>query len=57
MKFGLYGLHKGENAEPGALARRARLAEEAGFESLWVGDHVALPADAPDDPRSRGWRR
>ena len=50
MKFGLYGLHKGENAEPGALARRARLAEEAGFESLWVGDHVALPADAPDDP-------
>jgi probable F420-dependent oxidoreductase len=51
MKFGLYGLHKGENAEPGALARRARMAEEAGFESLWVGDHIALPADAPDDPR------
>ena len=51
MRFGLYGLHKGENAEPGALARRARLAEAAGFESLWVGDHIALPADAPDDPR------
>jgi probable F420-dependent oxidoreductase len=49
MKFGLYGLHKGENAEPGALAHRARLAEDAGFESIWVGDHIALPEDAPDD--------
>jgi probable F420-dependent oxidoreductase len=50
VKFGLYGLHKGENAEPAAFARRARLAEDTGFESLWVGDHIALPADAPDDP-------
>src|SRR5262249_37042478 len=23
-----------------------RRAEEAGFESLWVGDHIALPADS-----------
>jgi probable F420-dependent oxidoreductase len=50
MKFGLYGLHKGDNVAPEALARRARLAEAAGFESLWVGDHIALPADAPDSP-------
>ena len=49
VKFGLYGLHKGENTAPEALARRARAAEDAGFESLWVGDHIALPADAPDD--------
>ena len=48
MKFGLYGLHKGSSIEPETLARRARLAEVAGFESLWVGDHVALPSDAPD---------
>jgi probable F420-dependent oxidoreductase len=48
MKFGLYGLHKGSSIEPETLARRARLAEAAGFESLWVGDHIALPADAPD---------
>ena len=48
MKFGLYGLHKGSSVEPGVLARRARLAEDAGFESLWVGDHVALPVSAPD---------
>jgi probable F420-dependent oxidoreductase len=49
VKFGLYGLHKGENATADALARRARAAEEAGFESIWVGDHIALPPDAPDD--------
>ena len=50
MNWGLYGLHKGSSVEPDALARRARRAEEAGFESLWVGDHVALPVDAPDPP-------
>jgi probable F420-dependent oxidoreductase len=49
VKFGLYGLHKGENTSPDVLARRARAAEEAGFESIWVGDHIALPPDAPDD--------
>jgi probable F420-dependent oxidoreductase len=49
VKFGLYGLHKGENTVPEALARRARAAEDAGFESIWVGDHIALPPDAPDD--------
>jgi probable F420-dependent oxidoreductase len=45
MKFALYGLHRGSSAEPGTLTRLARLAEDAGFEGLWVGDHVALPAD------------
>ena len=50
MKLALFGLHRGSSAEPDTLARRARAAEEAGFESLWVGDHVALPADAADPP-------
>lgn len=49
MKWGLYGLHKGSSVDPEVRARRARRAEEVGFESLWIGDHVALPADAPDD--------
>jgi probable F420-dependent oxidoreductase len=44
LKFGLYGLLRG-GVEPDTLVRRARLAEQAGFESLWVGDHIALPAD------------
>jgi probable F420-dependent oxidoreductase len=45
LSFGLYGLLRGGGIEPDTLVRRARLAEEAGFESLWVGDHIALPAD------------
>jgi len=51
MKFGLYGLHRDRNVDPGVLARRARLAEEAGFESLWVGDHIALPVGDGNPPR------
>ncbi|MFC4063424.1 LLM class F420-dependent oxidoreductase [Actinoplanes subglobosus] len=51
MKFGLYGLHRDRNVDPTVLARRARLAEEAGFESLWVGDHIALPAGEGNPPR------
>src|SRR5262245_55443992 len=54
LKFGIYGLHRGSSADPEKLARRARLAEDAGFESLWVGDHIALPAgamDPADQPR------
>ena len=43
MKFGLYGLHRDRNVEPGVPAPRAGLAEEAGFASLWVGHHVAPP--------------
>ena len=53
MKFGLYGFHRGASEDPVALTRHARLAEEGGFESVWVGDHVALPTRAPgsDGPR------
>ena len=53
MKFGLFGLHRGPGIAPDVLTRRAGAAEETGFESLWVGDHIALPADMPgsDDPR------
>ena len=45
LRFGLYGLLRGGGVEPDTLVRRARLAEQAGFESLWVGDHIALPAE------------
>jgi probable F420-dependent oxidoreductase len=48
MYLALFGLHRGSSAEPDTLARRTRAAEAAGFESLWVGDHIALPADAAD---------
>jgi alkanesulfonate monooxygenase SsuD/methylene tetrahydromethanopterin reductase-like flavin-dependent oxidoreductase (luciferase family) len=50
LKFGLYGLLRGD-VNPGTLARRGRLAEQAGFESLWVGDHIALPGRDGEQPR------
>jgi probable F420-dependent oxidoreductase len=48
MKIGLYALHRGVNIEPTKLRDRAIRAEEVGFDSLWVGDHIALPRDSPD---------
>jgi probable F420-dependent oxidoreductase len=52
MKLALFGLHRDESAtDPDVLTRRARLAEEVGFESLWVGDHILLPPGPGDQPR------
>jgi probable F420-dependent oxidoreductase len=48
VDYALYALHRGENSEPRRLVECARRTEAAGFESIWVGDHIALPADAPD---------
>jgi probable F420-dependent oxidoreductase len=45
MKLGLYGLIRGGGVDPETVTRRARRAEQAGFESVWVGDHLALPPD------------
>jgi len=50
LKFGLYGLLRGD-VDPGTLARRGQLAEHAGFESVWVGDHIALPGRDGEQPR------
>jgi probable F420-dependent oxidoreductase len=46
LKIGLFGVHRGAQAEPDALGRRAQMAEQAGFESVWVGDHISLPMGA-----------
>lgn len=51
LKLALFGLHWFQNTSPDSLVQQAQLAEEAGFEALWVGDHIALPADAGDQPR------
>src|ERR1700736_5348800 len=51
LQLALFGLHRGSSADPDTLVRRAKLAEEVGFESFWIGDHVALPVgDAAVDP-------
>ena len=46
MKLGLFALNIGALARPDQTVRAARAAEAAGFDSLWVGEHVVLP-----DPR------
>ncbi|MGI8854899.1 MAG: LLM class F420-dependent oxidoreductase [Thermomicrobiales bacterium] len=46
MKIGLFDLNTGACSVPDVAARVARLAEDAGFDSLWAGEHVVLP-----DPR------
>ena len=43
MKFGLHSVNLHTCGHPDAMARFGRAAETAGFESLWVADHVVLP--------------
>jgi probable F420-dependent oxidoreductase len=55
LRFGLFSLNYYACSRPETAARVARLAESAGFESLWVGEHVVLPdprvAPSPMEPR------
>jgi probable F420-dependent oxidoreductase len=46
MRMGLFSMNMGVCTQPEAMARIGRLAEDAGFDSLWAGEHVVLP-----DPR------
>jgi probable F420-dependent oxidoreductase len=51
MKIGLFGINNGPCAFPKCAASVARAAEEAGFESVWTGEHVILPdPQAPPSP-------
>jgi probable F420-dependent oxidoreductase len=43
MKLGLFNMNMGANADPQTSIAVAQAAEAAGFESLWVGEHVVLP--------------
>lgn len=55
MKFGLFGINMRPCDNPGIAARVARAAEEAGFDSLWTGEHIVLadpqvpPSPMPPD--------
>jgi probable F420-dependent oxidoreductase len=57
MKFGLHSVNLHTCGYPDAAARLGRAAEAAGFESLWVADHVVLPdppvAERPMPPDQR----
>ena len=57
MKLGLFSINMGPNGAPDALTAAAVAAEDAGFDSLWAGEHVVLPDPqvppspmAPQDP-------
>jgi probable F420-dependent oxidoreductase len=49
MKFGLFGMNMRPCVTPEAIAAVARAAEQAGFDSFWGGEHLALP-DPPGPP-------
>jgi probable F420-dependent oxidoreductase len=51
VKLGLFGINMGPAATPDGVVALARAAEAAGFESLWMGEHVVLPdPQAPPSP-------
>ncbi len=51
MKFGLFSMNSHACSYPETATHIAQLAEAAGFESLWAGEHVVLPD--PQTPESR----
>ena len=48
MKFGIEIVPFGEFADPRWVVRLAQAAEEAGWEGLWVWDHITFPYSAGD---------
>ena len=57
MRYGFHVPHMGPLAKPETLARAAGEAEAAGFESVWVSDHIMLPLEIksayPNNPAGR----
>ena len=50
MKFGVCIPHYGRPIDPDALTEMAVKAEEMGFDSVWVTDHIIVPHVIPDRP-------
>jgi probable F420-dependent oxidoreductase len=54
MNIGLFNVNAGACSVPANVVRIATLAEELGYESLWVGEHVVVPSPrvppSPIDP-------
>jgi len=43
MRLGLFSINIAARSDPDHLASVAKAAEDAGFESVWTGEHVVLP--------------
>lgn len=57
MLYGLFGVNQNVFSDPDAAIAVAQAAEAAGFDSLWVGEHIVLPEPltpppfmSPDEP-------
>ncbi|MGZ4762492.1 MAG: LLM class flavin-dependent oxidoreductase [Ilumatobacteraceae bacterium] len=48
MKYGLFAINYGTCARPEHAVRVAQHAEDAGFESVWTGEHLVLPDPQPE---------
>ena len=48
MKYGLFGINYGTCADPEHAVRVARHCEDAGFDSVWTGEHLVLPDPQPE---------
>lgn len=47
----IFGINMGGNGDPEAMIRVAKAAEDAGYESVWTGEHIVLPdPQAPPSP-------
>lgn len=53
MRFGARVPHWGDCSSPEAILAVARRAEELGFDSVWLGDHVAVPVSDTTSARDR----
>ena len=55
MRFGFFGVNIGVLADPGTMVRVAHIAEEAGWESIWTGEHlVVADPQRPPSPVTPG---
>jgi probable F420-dependent oxidoreductase len=51
MRLGLVHVNMGPMSRPDGLVEAVRAAEEAGFDSVWAGEHIVLPdPQAPPSP-------
>jgi probable F420-dependent oxidoreductase len=50
MRIGIHLPQFGRAIVPGGVQRAAREAEQAGFDDLWVSDHLVNPAEQPYPP-------
>lgn len=56
MDLGLFGINMGPAASPDGMVQVALAAEDAGYESVWTGEHIVLPdpqvAPSPAPPET-----